>query len=338
MPVDETAASGVAHSDAQKAGRPSRARVLLRGATVRAFGLSTFYVVMLVFFSLTSEQFLSFSNALNIVANVTLIGIVSIGQALAIISGGFDLSVGGIVPLSAVTYAILVNHGVPIPIAMVAALLTGTGIGLLNGVIITKLGINSLITTLGTLSVGVGLAFTVTKGLTLPFTNLDAAVLTNQAPGGIPYYVIAFALLTVASWILLRNTGFGRNLYAIGGNREASRLAGIRVNLMTVATYVLSGSLAGFAGVVIASELFAGSPSVGSDAALTSIAAVILGGAALTGGVGGIPGTMVGVLVLGTLNDGMALLTVPTYYQEIATGLLLLLAVGVGRLRSSVRL
>ena len=309
-------------------------REAVRRLGIEAFGLSTFYILVLVFFSITSEQFLSFSNALNILTNVTLIGIVSIGQALAIISGGFDLSVSGTVPLGAVTFAIFVNDGIPIPAAMVFSVLSGSAVGLANGLIITKIGINPLITTLGTLSIGVGLAYTVTNGLTTPFTNLDAAVLANTTVGGIPYYVLAFIVLAVAGWLMLRNTVFGRMLYAIGGNREASRLAGIRVDLITTIVYVLSGSLAAFAGVVIASQLFAGSATVGSSAALSSIAAVILGGAALTGGVGGIPGTMVGVLVLGTISDGMALQAVPAFYQQIATGVVLLLAVGFGRLRT----
>lgn len=309
-------------------------REAARRLGIEAFGLSTFYILVLAFFSITSEQFLSFSNALNILTNVTLIGIVSIGQSLAIISGGFDLSVSGTVPLGAVTFAILVNDGIPIPAAMVFSVLSGSAVGLANGLIITKIGINPLITTLGTLSIGVGLAYTVTNGLTTPFTNLDAAVLANTTVGGIPYYVLAFIVLAVAGWLMLRNTVFGRMLYAIGGNREASRLAGIRVDLITTIVYVLSGSLAAFAGVVIASQLFAGSATVGSSAALSSIAAVILGGAALTGGVGGIPGTMVGVLVLGTISDGMALQAVPAFYQQIATGVVLLLAVGFGRLRT----
>jgi ribose transport system permease protein len=311
---------------------PSREEA--RRVGIEAFGLSTFYLLVIVFFSVTSENFLSFSNALNILSNITLIGIVSIGQALAIISGGFDLSVSGTVSLGAVTYAILVNRGVPIPLSMLLSVLSGSTVGLANGLIITKIGINPLITTLGTLSIGVGLAYTLTNGLTTPFTNLNAAVLADTTVGGISYYVLAFVVLAIAGWLVLRNTVFGRMLYAIGGNREASRLAGIRVDLITTIVYVLSGSLSAFAGLIIASQLFAGSATVGSSAALSSISAVILGGAALTGGVGGIPGTMVGVLVLGTISDGMALLAVPAFYQQIATGAVLLLAVGFGRLRA----
>ncbi|MDQ6945242.1 MAG: ABC transporter permease [Actinomycetota bacterium] len=306
----------------------------LRAFGVEALGLTTFYVLVIIFFSVAAPHFLTYSNTLAILSTVTLIGIVSIGQALAIISGGFDLSVSGTVPLGAVLFAVLINHGVPVPLAILLATLSGSTVGLVNGLIVTRLGINPLITTLGTLSVATGLAYTVTNGQTVALKDLNAGVLANIAFGGISYYVIALLLFAVLSFFLLRNTVFGRMLYAIGGNREASRLAGLRIDLITATVYVLSGSLAAFAGVIIASELLAGTPTVGSDAALSSIAAVILGGAALTGGVGGIPGTLVGVLVLGTIANGMALLAVPSFYQQIATGAVLLLAVGFGRLRT----
>ena len=306
----------------------------LRAVGVEALGLTTFYLLVIIYFSVTADHFLTYSNALAILSNVTLIGIVSIGQALAIISGGFDLSVSGTVPLGAVTFVIFSNMGLPLPVAILLAVLCGSVVGLVNALIITRIGINPLITTLGTLSIASGLAYTVTNGQTVTLKNLDNAALANTTVGGIPYYVIALVLLALISFFVLRNTVFGRMLYAIGGNREASRLAGIRIDLITSSVYVISGSLAAFAGVIISSELLAGTPTVGSDAALSSIAAVILGGAALTGGVGGIPGTLVGVLVLGTIANGMALLAVPAFYQQVATGAVLLLAVGFGRLRS----
>lgn len=306
----------------------------LRAVGIEALGLTTFYVLVIIFFAISAEHFVSYSNALAILSNVTLIGIVSIGQALAIISGGFDLSVSGTVPLGAVSFVIFSNMGLPLPVAVLLAVMTGSCVGLVNALIITRIGINPLITTLGTLSVSTGVAYTLTNGQTVSLKNFDYAVLANTTPGGISYYVIALVVLVGASIFLLRNTIFGRMLYAIGGNREASRLAGIRIDLITSSVYVFSGSLAAFAGVIISSELLAGTPTVGSDAALSSIAAVILGGAALTGGVGGIPGTLVGVLVLGTIANGMALMAVPAFYQQIATGAVLLLAVGFGRLRT----
>src|SRR5262249_46872995 len=147
----------------------------------QTLGIGTFYVFILVFFALASEYFLTYSNALNILTNVSVIGIVAIGQALAIISGGFDLSVSGTVPLGAVIFALLVNAGVPVAAAVLIVIAVGAFVGLLNGLIVTKLGINPLITTLGTLSIGVGLAYTLSSGITIPFADPDAGILANRA-------------------------------------------------------------------------------------------------------------------------------------------------------------
>jgi ribose transport system permease protein len=299
----------------------------------QTLGIGTFYLFILIFFSIASPYFLTYSNALNILTNVSVIGIVAIGQALAVISGGFHISVSGTLPLGAVVFALLSNAGFGVAEAMLLAIAVGAFVGLINGMIVTKLQINPLITTLGTLSIGVGLAFTLSSGVTIPFADLDAGVLADKTLGGLSYYLVAFLLLSILAFSVLRFTVFGRMLYAIGGNREASRLAGMRIDLVTIAVYVQCGSLAAFAGVVVASQLLAGSATVGTDAALSSIAAVILGGASLTGGVGGIPGTLIGVLVLGTIANGMVLLQVPAFYQQIATGAILLVGVGFARLR-----
>ena len=302
-------------------------------AAFQVLGTGTFYLLVIIGFSVASRHFFTYSNALNVLSNVTVIGIVSLGQALTIISGGFDLSVSGTVPLGAVAFTLALNAGVPEGLAIVAVALFGALVGLINGLIITRLKINPLITTLGTMSIGAGLAYTLSSGVTIPFANPDAGVLANKAFGDVAWYLIAFLLLTVALFLISRFTVFGRMLYAVGGNREASRLAGMRVDLITVVVYMLCSALATFAGMVVASQLLAGSATVGADAALSSIASVVLGGASLTGGVGGIPGTLIGVLILGTIANGMALLQVPAFYQQIATGLILLLGVGFARLR-----
>jgi len=300
---------------------------------MQALGLGGFYVLTLIFFSVQAPYFFSFSNTVNILSNVSVIGIVTLGQMLVLIAGGFDLSVAGTVPLGGVVFTILINHGVSLPVAWLVATLSGGVVGAANGLIITRIGINPLVTTLGTLSVTGGLANVVTAGDTVPFNNLNAGFVDNIVAGA-PLYIWVWIAVTVIVFLVLRFTVLGRMIYAIGGNREASRLAGIRVDFVTTLVYVISGALAAFSGVVLAQQLLAGAPTVGSTAALTSIAAVILWGAALTGGVGGVPGTVVGVLVLGTVANGLALMQVPAFYQQIATGSILLLAVGFGRLRA----
>jgi ribose transport system permease protein len=309
---------------------PSR-RLVLSG--MQALGLGGFYVLTLVFFSVQAPHFFEFSNAVNILSNSSVIGIVTLGQMLVLIAGGFDLSVAGTLPLGGVVFTILINRGVNIPEAWVVATLSGAAVGAVNGLVITRIGINPLVTTLGTLSITVGLANVVTAGETVPFNDLYAGLVDNDF-AGMPIFIWVWIATTAIVLVVLRFTVFGRMIYSIGGNREASRLAGIRVDLTTTLVYVISGALSAFSGVVLAQQLLAGAPSVGANAALTSIAAVILGGAALTGGVGGVPGTVVGVLVLGTVANGLALMQVPSFYQQIATGSILLLAVGFGRLRA----
>jgi ribose transport system permease protein len=308
-------------------------RAKWRRVSLGLLSLGSFLVLVVAVFGALSPVFLTYSNAGNILSNVAVIGIVSIGQTFTILGGGFDLSVGGIVPLAAVTYSKLANAGLFPPVATLASVAVGAMVGTVNGLIVTKLGINPLIGTLGTLSVTSGLALTITGGVTDTITADGAGFLTERGLAGLQWHVWVFVLAACVVWAVLRYTVFGRSVYAVGGNREASWLAGFKVDSLTIATYLISGSFAALAGVVLASELLAGSGTLGSEATLTSIAAVILGGASLTGGVGSIGGTLTGVLVLGVLGNGMALLQVPAFYQQIATGIVLLIAVGFGRLR-----
>jgi ribose transport system permease protein len=327
----ESTASVVTRSTRTAGGAPAR----LAAQTTQLLGVGGFYLILIVFFSIKADNFLTTSNTVNILSNIAILGVVSLGQAIVLISGGFDLSVSGTVPLGGIIFVEMVNHGHSITVATLCAVAAGLTVGICNGLIVTVLGINPLITTLATVSITGGLAFTVSNGLTVTLTNVGDAPLGNDL-WGMPRYVWTMFLLAIIVFIVLRYTVFGRMLYSVGGNREATRLAGVRVNGITIAVYVLSGILSSFAGVMLAQQLLAGAPSVGSTEGLQSITAVILGGAALSGGTGGIPGTLLGVLVIGTVSNGLALMQVPTFYQQIATGVILLLAVGLGRLRGLV--
>lgn len=297
------------------------------------FGLAAFYAVIVILFSVATPNFLSWSNGVNILSNITVLGIVALGQTLAIVSGGFDLSVSGTVPLGAVAYVILANAGVPIPLAVLIVLALGMVVGIVNGVLVNKIGISPLIATLGALSVTGGLALTLSRGVTIPMTNFQAGFLSEFAFGRVSWYVLVFVVLCILVHVLMRYTVLGRMIYAVGGNADASRLAGIRVEAVSITVYAACGMLATFAGIVVSSQLLVGSANVGATLALNSVAAVILGGASLLGGVGTIGGTLVGVLILGTIANGMALMMVPSFYQQMANGAILLLAVGLGRLR-----
>jgi ribose transport system permease protein len=303
---------------------------------VQLLGIGSFYVIVLVIFASQSDMFLQPSNIRTIIDGSVVLGIVALGQALAIISGGFDLSVGGVVPLGGVVYAILSQY-VGFAGATIVVIALGATVGLLNGLIVTRFKINPLIGTLAMLSITGGLAYIVSSG---------QAILLPMDPGsgfwgdrwflGLTWGAWALIVLAMAFAVVLRFTTYGRALYAVGGNAEAAELAGIRVTAVGVSVYVTSGALAAFAGIVAANQLLAGGPNVGTSTTLDSVAAVILGGAALTGGVGGVGGTILGVLLLGTISNALGLLQVPSFYQTVITGVVLLLAVAFGRLRDVV--
>jgi len=316
-----------------KTRRPSLERSIIHGAQL--LGVGGFFLALLVFFSFRAEHFDESSNVLNILSNSSVVGVVALGQAFVLISGGFDLSVSGTVPLGGIIFTVGCNDGYGVFWSTVLAIAAGIGVGLANGLIITQIKINPLITTLATLSIIGGLAYVVSDGVTITLNNLSDAPLGNNL-GGVQVCIWLLLALSVVMFVILRYTVFGRMLYAMGGNREAARLAGLRVNVVTTGVYMISGGLSCFAGVMLANQLLAGVPTVESTANLQSITAVIVGGASLTGGTGGIPGTLLGILVLGTVSNGMALMQVPTFYQEIATGGILLLAVGLGWARGLV--
>jgi ribose transport system permease protein len=314
--------------------RQTAERAAVQGTQL--LGVGGFFIAMAIYFAIEAPNFLVGSNFVNILSNLAPLGIVTLGQALVLISGGFDLSVAGTAPLGGIIFVSACNHGDGVVVAIALAVLAGMGVGIVNGLIITKLGINALITTLATVSITQGLAFTVTNGVTITLNNPNQAGWdTNWL--GMPQYVWVMFALSIVGFVILRYSVFGRMLYAIGGNREAARLAGLRVDVITISAYVISGGLASLAGVMLAEQLLAGAPTVASTEGLQSITAVILGGASLAGGTGGIPGSMLGVLVLGTVANGLALMQVQTFYQQIVTGAILLLAVGLGQLRGFVQ-
>lgn len=324
--------SGISEPGVSSVLATRRVRVIL----VQSLGITTFLVGLIIAFGLLSSDFLTYNNFTTILTDASFYGLVALGQTLVIVAGGFDLSVAGVAPLAAVIFAQLSNGGSPIAVSMAAALAAGAVVGLGNGIIVTKGGINPLITTLGTMSITTGLAFIISRGESITILNVNAGFLANTPLLGLPNQVWLAAVILVILWIVLRYTTYGRGLYSLGGNKEASWLAGIRVDAVATSAYILCGLLAALGGIVLASELLAGDGTLGNDSALISVAAVVLGGGSLAGGAGGAPGTIVGVLVLETLEDGLTLLHVSTFYQQVVTGIVLLVAVGFSRVRARV--
>ena len=292
-------------------------------------------VLLCVIFSLTTDVFLTWRNALNVIDQITVLGILAIGMTAVIVIGGIDLSVGSILAFSMMMMGWLYQSvGVPLGLAIVAGLLVGAACGLVNGLLITRAKLPPFIATLTMMSVGRGLANIITEGRQIVgypdwFTNLS----TVRHFGFLSVTVAIFIVLSIITWAILRYTTIGRSLYAIGGSPEVARLAGIRVRQLTMSVYALSGLLAGLASVALACRLNSSQPSAGTGYELDTIAAVVIGGASLNGGVGGIRGTVVGVLIIGVLRNGLNLSGVSPFVQQIVIGVVIALAVAADTLR-----
>ena len=313
-------------------GSTSLQQRLRSSALQEGFGLLAIYAIILVAMSLLSPYFLSSKNFTNLLLASSTMGIIAMFTTMLMVGGGLDLSIGSTVAL----VGVIISHAqytLGIPGAVAVGLAASVAIGLTNGLLVTRVGINPLITTLGMFSVVRGLAFVISGGLTETMFDPVFGRLGRGFIAAIPVPVIIFAVVTVACHVVMKYTKYGRAMYSIGGNPTASRLAGLPVKRYQLAAYVLSALSAGVAGVILTSLLGAGAPQAATGLELSVIAAVILGGTSLAGGKGTILGTLLGVLILGTLNNGMVLLSVSAYYQQIAQGLVLLLAVGLDQLR-----
>ncbi len=300
-------------------------------------GLLIVLAIEVIFFSARSDFFFDAANFKNIGRAMTIIGIAAIGQTVVIIAGGFDLSVGSIMAATGILSAYLINHGTPLAAAIGAALGLGILIGFINGAIVAYLRINPLIATLATLSVVRGLAFVITEGQAEVVSNAAYLKIGTGSIAGIPTVVVLLIGLFLIVGFTLPRTRFGRYAYAIGSNARASRLSGVRVARWQIAFYGLSGVLAAVAGCVTVARTGTAEPSANMTAELEVITAVILGGASLAGGRGRLFGTFLGLAVLAVLANGLILLGVPSYWQLVVKGAVLLIAVSWDELRRTRR-
>lgn len=316
---------------------PSRSRFTVEGALQSGAALVVIYLLLLVIFFIASPVFLTASNMVNIAASVATLGIVAAVQTAVIISGGFDLSVGSTAALTSVVAAEMLAGGSGTPLAIVGALAVGALIGLVNALVITRLNVNPLIATLGTLSIVRGAALVWTDALTVVYPADKLAYLGRARIGGIPVSVIFMLLTFLLVWAVLRYTVFGRFVFAVGGNRTAAYLAGVQVRRVQSLVYVASGVAAALAGLVIASQLIAGSPQAANTLELSAVTAAVLGGASLAGGQGRVWMTLVGALIMGTLTNGLVLMDISSFWQMAVLGVVLILAVALDQFRTRSR-
>ncbi len=292
-------------------------------------------VALGVVFSFATSAFLSFRNLLNVLDQVTVLGILAIGMTAVIVIGGIDLSVGSILAFSMMILGWLSHDcNLPLVLAVVVALLVGGLCGWVNGLLVTRAKLPAFIATLSMMTIARGLANIITDGRQIVgYPDWFDSFATVRYFGFLSLTVTLAVLLVIVSWVFLRYRAAGRGLYAIGGSAEVARLAGLRVRQMTTWVYIASGLLSGLAGIVLASRLDSSQPSAGLGYELDAIAAVVIGGASLSGGVGGIGGTVVGVLIIGVLHNGLNLTGVSPFIQQVVIGVVIALAVSSDTLR-----
>jgi ribose/xylose/arabinose/galactoside ABC-type transport system permease subunit len=276
-------------------------------------------------------QFLNAGNLINVARQISLNGILAVGVTYVLLTGGVDLSLGSIVALAGVVAASFAISGDPsFVLPAIMGIAVGAGCGMVNGLVITRGCIAPFIVTLGMMTVARGLALVISggkpvSGLSKNFTNLGGDFL------GLPIPIVILLAVVGGSWVFLAQTRLGRYVYAVGGNEQAARAAGLNVAGIKVLAYTVCGALAGVAGVVLAARITTGQPNAGVAYELDAIAAAVIGGTSLSGGVGGVGGTLLGALLMGVINNGLDLLNVSSYYQQIVKGLIIVGAVWMDR-------
>lgn len=293
------------------------------------------FLVLIIIMAVLSPAFLKPTNIMNILRQTSINGIVAVGMTFVIILAGIDLSAGSVLALAAVVATSFAHPGTyPVIVPVFFGLMTGALCGFVNGFIIASRKIAPFIVTLGMMTIARGAALVYTDGRPVIGLSNQYNTIGGSYFLGIPVPVIIFIIIVFSGWFLLSRTVFGRHVYATGGNKTAAELSGIITGRVTVWVYTLAGLLAGLAGIVLSSRVMSGSPSTGLGYELDAIAAVVIGGTRLTGGVGTIFGTIIGALIIGVMNNGLDLLNVSSYWQQIVKGIIIVVAVVLER-RSS---
>ncbi len=284
--------------------------------------------------SLFSESFFTASNMWNILRQISTNALLAFGMTFVILIGGIDLSVGPLLAFSGVFAAYVMGTlGWPIWAAIAGSIILSSMVGMLNGVIVTKTGIAPFVVTLSVQQIFRGFAMLLANGAPIRIRDQAFINIGTTYIGPVAFPVIYMVVIMALCYVVLNKTQFGRHIYALGGNKTAARFAGIRTQRIEVMVYALSGFLAGVAGIVLAARMTAGVPATGDGYECDAIAAVVLGGASFTGGIGTIGGTLIGAIIIGVLNNGLNMLNVASFWQYVAKGVVILLAVMVDVLR-----
>lgn len=291
---------------------------------------------LMVVITFMNSNFLTTNNLLNLLLQVTANAFIAFGMTFVILKGGIDLSVGSILALSSAITAGLIGYGLPVPLALIIAIVLGAVLGAINGVLISYGKLAPFIVTLATMTIfrGATLVYTngnpITKGLsdTFLFQFLGQGYVV-----GIPFPVILMLIVFLILYVVLHKTAFGKSVYAIGGNEKAAYISGVKLNKVKIIIYTISGIMASISGLIITSRLSSAQPTAGASYEMDAIAAVVLGGTSLSGGKGRIVGTLIGALIIGVLNNGLNLIGVSAFWQQVVKGIVILIAVLLDRFK-----
>ena len=289
-------------------------------------------IVVSVMMGFASDNFFSVNNIMNVLRQVSIVGILAVGMTFVILTGGIDLSVGAVMALvGTISAGLMVNSGLPPALALMIGLVLGAGIGLANGALVAWGRMPSIIVTLATMGMARGLALIYSGGY--PISGLPSWVswFGVGRVGIVPVPVIIMVVIYALAWVLLQRTAFGRHVYALGGNETAAKLSGVKTHRVKLLVFGISGLTSALAAVILTGRLMSGQPNAGVGFELDAIAAVVLGGTAITGGRGLILGTLIGAVLLGILNNGLNLMGINPYLQDVIKGAIILLAIYIGR-------
>ncbi|WP_108399004.1 ABC transporter permease [Devosia submarina] len=317
--------------------KSSEARNARFGRVVSRYGIVLAFLILFVILSFAHQNFLSTGNITNVLRQVSINGILAVGMTFVILTGGIDLSIGSVLAFAGIVAGALVTGADPSNpfLAVAAAIGVGALFGAVNGLLVARFKVTAFVATLGMLSMARGATLLISDGRPVPNLSADFRWLGQGFVAGIPVPVICFALVFVIAWVVLRFTIYGRWIYAVGGNVRSARTSGIPTRMVTFSAYLIMGALAGFAGAILTARTTSALPQAGLGYELDAIAAVVIGGTSLVGGVGSVVFTLVGVLIIGVIGNGLDLLGVSSYYQQIVKGAIIVAAVLIDRSRNA---
>ncbi|MFD3158317.1 ribose ABC transporter permease [Haloimpatiens sp. FM7330] len=285
------------------------------------------FLALCIIISIITPRFLTLANITNVLTQISVNAVIAVGMTFVILTGGIDLSVGSILAISGACAASIIKTSGNVFLAILAAVVVGAVVGLLNGILVSKGKVQAFIVTLASMTIFRGVTYVFTNGTPISGLGGTFGTIGNKKLGLLPVPVLITLIIVLIAYYVLSQTRFGRYLYALGGNEDSARLSGINTDRIKTIVYAVSGIAAAVSGVIVTSRIGSASPNAGSGFELDAIAAVVIGGTSLSGGEGSVIGTIIGALIIGVLNNGLNLMNVSPFYQSIVKGAVILIAV-----------